>query len=327
MKENAMHTIKKILPAAILAAFAGAANAQVSVYGLVDMSYGKNEFIGDTNATMHSGGDGGNSEGNSTTRFGIKGSTEIAPGVKGNVKFESGGITSEGKVNDNGNGSFFNRQMWFGVSGALGEVRLGRQDSVPFQIMGNFDFNGQSNGVTSAYSGIGVWNTGRQSRSIQYISPEMSGFKAQLGYAARDTDTVTTTVNDIAVASAAAMFTGGNLAVGASYESKRAVGGEDFASVAASYDFSVVKVMAGYTDNGPALKGPSFGVTAPIAGFSVGAHYAMNSKGNKDAVTELFVNKEVFKNTYGYVEYAKMKSDAAASNGLKSYSAGVIYVF
>lgn len=316
-----MKAIKKALPVAIIAAFAGAAHAQVSVYGLVDMSYGKNEFLGgEQKATIHSGGDDGSSQGNSTTRFGIKGSTDIAPGIKGNVRLESNGITSDGVVN----GNFFNRQAWIGASGNLGEVRIGRQDSIPFQVMGNFDFNGQSNGVTSAYSGIGVWNTGRQSRSVQYISPEMAGVKVHVGHAARNDDHNDT---DKPTNSIAATYGMGGLLVGASYESERTVGGEEFSSVAASYDFKIVKLMAGYTDNGPTVKGPSVGIVAPIAGFSVGAHYAKNDKGTKDAVTEVFVNKEVFKNTYGYAEFAKMSSDDATKDKNTSYSVGVIYVF
>ena len=56
--------IKKLGPAAVLLSIMGVAHAQaaapaVSVYGLIDMSYGKNETIGDTKANFHSGGDAG----------------------------------------------------------------------------------------------------------------------------------------------------------------------------------------------------------------------------------------------------------------------------
>ena len=323
-----MHAIKKAIPAALVLAFAGAAQAQVSVYGLIDMSYGKNEFVGEEKATIHSGGDSGSSQGNSVTRFGFKGSTDVGSGVKANFKMESGGITSDGGVNPGGN--FFNRQMWLGFSGGFGEVRVGRQDSVPFQVMGNFDLNGQSDGVTSTYSGASVWATGRQSRSVQYMTPDMKGAKIHLGFVPEDSDTTNT---DKATASAAASYTVGGLMVGAAFESKRVEGGEDFKSVAASYDFKVAKVMAGYAD-GPGLysgfalaKGPSVGIVAPVAGFSVGAQYARDTKNDKDAVTELFVNKEVFKNTYGYAEFGRMSSDNTTKDGDNSFAVGVIYVF
>lgn len=332
-----MKLVKKVLPAAILLGLAGAAQAQVSIYGVIDVSYGKNEFVGDTKATLHSGGDEFSSQGNSTTRIGVKGSTDVGSGVMANFRFETGGIDSAGGVN--GGGNFFNRQAWFGLSGAFGEVRAGRQDSIPFQVMGQFDFNGQSNGVTSAYSGVGVWATNRQSRALQYISPDMGGFKAQLGIAPKDGDNNTgnavpaSSATEKATSSAAVTYAAGDLLLGASYESKRTTTSEDFASVAATYDFKVAKVMAGYTD-GPGLfsgfaraKGPTLGVVAPVAGFSVGAHYAKDNRNDKDAVVELFVNKEVFKNTYGYAEFGRMSSDAAAKDGDQSAAVGVIYVF
>lgn len=324
-----MQAVKKIIPAALLAAFAGAAQAQVSIYGLIDMSYGKNEFIGDEKATLHSGGDDFSSQGNSTTRIGVKGSTDVGSGVKANFKFETGGIDSAGGVN--GGGNFFNRQAWLGFSGGFGEVRAGRQDSVPFQMMGQFDFNGQSNGVTSAYSGVGVWATGRQSRSLQYMTPDMKGLKVHVGVAPEDGNNPAgapaSSTTDETTYSAAATYAAGALALGASFESKRTTGGEDFASVAASYDFKSFKVMAGYTDAGDTAKGPTVGIVVPVAGYSVGAHYAKNTEGTKDAVLEVFLNKEIFKNTYGYVEAGRMTSDDTTKDGDNSASVGVIYVF
>lgn len=337
-----MKAIKKILPAAILLALAGAAQAQVAVYGLLDFSYGKNEFLGEDKAKLHSGGDGGGNGGdfgNSTTRFGIKGSADVGSGVKANFNLQSAGIDSNGAQGDNA--YLFGRQMWLGFSGDLGEVRIGRQDSVPFQAMGDFDFNGQSNGASAAaYSGVGVWATGRQSRSIQYLSPTMSGFSAHVGVQVNGKDDPeadgfnrenqgvgATAYTQKDTGSIAVKYANGPLLVAAAYEGKRTTLGEDFTSVAASYDFKVVKVMAGYTDAGEFNKGPSAGIVAPVAGFTVGAHYAENTEGTKDSVVELFVNKEVFKNTYGYLEGARMTSDAIAKDGNTSVSAGVIYVF
>ena len=170
--------MNKLIPAAVLLAAAGMAQAQVTVYGLIDMSYGKS--IADDTATpsrkadFHSGGDDNSSQGNSTTRVGIKGSTDIASGVKGNFKLETAGITSNGEVGGPVAQPFFNRQAWLGASGSFGEVRLGRQDSVPFQMMGEFDFNGQANMASAlGNSLVAPWMAprDRQSRSLQYIAP------------------------------------------------------------------------------------------------------------------------------------------------------------
>ena len=235
---------KALISAALALGFVGAAQAQMTLYGLIDMSYGKSIFadsIGEK-ADFHSGGDNGSGEGNSTTRIGIKGSTEVAKGIKANFKLETGGITSNGEVNPGG--AFFNRQAWAGFSGSFGEVRLGRQDSLAFQTMIAYDFNGASNGVSSlGYSKVGPWLPDRQSRSLQYIAPAFGGVTVQLGFVPEGN-----VAGDKNTFSAAATYATGPLSVSATVESKRAEGAANFGSVAGSYDFKVVKVMLGYAD-------------------------------------------------------------------------------
>jgi predicted porin len=334
---------KTLISAALALGFAGAAQAQSSMtlYGLVDMSYGKSLFSETTNAQaksdFHSGGDNGSSEGNSTTRIGIKGSSDLGGGIKGNFKFETGGIGSNGSVN--GGGNFFNRQAWAGFSGGFGEVRLGRQDSVSFQSMIDFDFNGASNGVSAgAYSGVGVWLPGRQSRSLQYISPSFGGASVHLGFQPKGDFTVNGGSNATKnVFSAAVKYGTGPLAVGASFQSKAATGAKAFGSVAGSYDFGVAKVMLGYADGGKIAdggsgSGPTVGVNFPIAGWNIGAHVSNNRDKAVEIVSaEFWVNKEIFKNTYAYFEAGNWDSEQlTVANGKKKatgYAAGVIWVF
>jgi predicted porin len=92
---------KTLISTAAMLAMAGSANAQVAVYGLIDLCYGKSLYsdLNSVKADVHSGGDNGSSECNSTTRVGFKGAYEVAKGVKVNFKLESGGITSDGHVN------------------------------------------------------------------------------------------------------------------------------------------------------------------------------------------------------------------------------------
>lgn len=148
--------MKKVLvPVALAFGLAGAAQAQMTIYGLIDASYGKSIAMdaAGQDADIHSGGDNGSGEGNSTTRIGVKGSTDVGKGIKANFKLETGGITSDGEVNPGG--AFFNRQAWVGFSGGFGEVRIGRQDSVAFQTMAGYDFNGASNGIAAlGYSAV-----------------------------------------------------------------------------------------------------------------------------------------------------------------------------
>jgi predicted porin len=315
--------------AAALLGLATAAQAQMTLYGLIDMSYGKSiaEDVANRKADFHSGGDNGSGEGNSTTRVGMKGSTDVGSGVKMNFKLETGGITSNGEVNPGG--AFFNRQAWLGASGGFGEVRLGRQDSVPFQLLAGYDFNGASNGISSGgYTGVGVWARGRQSRSLQYILPTLAkGLVVQAGLVPKGNGPAGT--KD--VLSAGARFETGAFSVGGAVQSKGTSAGKDFASVAGTYALGPVKFMLGYADGGKVAQGgsgsgPSAGVTATFGSFTVGGLYAQNADNDaKSKGAEVWVSTELFKSTYGYVEAGQFKPTGGSS--ATGYAAGVIFVF
>jgi predicted porin len=335
--------MKKIFSAALLLAAAGVAHADVTVYGLIDMSYSKSmaDDLAGLKADIHSGGDEGSGAGNSASRIGFKGTTDVGSGIKANFKLETAGITSDGRV---GNQSFtpatatasakqetpfFNRAAWVGLSGSFGEVRLGRQDSVPFQTMIDFDFNGAAN-IASAYgaAGVAAWGTDRQSRSLQYINT-LGGLKVQLGFVPEGND-----AGAKATISGGATYTLNKLTVAATVESKRTSAGKDFAAVAAMYDLGVAKVAANYTDGGvKSNRGFGLGVTATIAnGVNVGAQFGRSA--DKKTGIELFVNKEVLKNTYAYFDFGNLDSKtvidptvSATKKKETGFAAGVIYTF
>jgi len=309
------------LSAFVLASFASVASAQVSIYGLLDASFGKS-ILDDANkksADLHSGGDDGSGQGNSTTRIGVKGSTDVGSGAKANFKFETAGITSGGNVGSPGD-PFFNRQAWMGFSGSFGELRLGRQDSVPFQTMIAYDFNGASNGVSAlAYAGVGPWARDRQSRSMQYILPTMGSITAQVGLVPKGT-----VAGDKSTGSVGVTYAQGPLSVSGAFETKRTATGSTFTSIAASYDLGVAKLMVATANGGATAKGQSFGVVAPIAGVSVGMLYGKNS-GTKGSAWEIFANKEILKNTYAYAEIGK--ADAKTGTDGQGMAIGLIYTF
>ncbi len=318
--------MKKIIPAALLALLAGAAHAELSIYGLIDLSYGKNiaDDAAGVGATFHSGGDDGSSQGNSVTRFGIKGSTEVGTGVKANFKLESAGITSDGRVGSPGD-AFFRRAAWAGLSSTnYGEVRLGRQDAVAFQTMIDFDLNGAADNASAfGNAGVAAWGLPRVSHSLQYIAPKFGDFKLQLGYVPKDTAVGTTTKSS---GSFGLTYATGPIAVAVTGTSKSTEDGHTFTAVAGSYDLGVAKLVANYTDGGLNNKGYGVGVSAPIAGFTVGAQYGKNSD-TKAAAYELFANREIFKSTYAYLDIGHVNQDSVNSPKGNGYALGIIYVF
>jgi predicted porin len=316
--------MKKLLPLAILLGAMGTAHAELAVYGLVDISYGRNiaDDAANKSARLHSGGDDGSSQGNSTTRVGLKGSTDIGSGLKANFKLETAGIDRDLRIGKE-NKAFFHRQAWAGLSGGFGEVRFGRQDAVAFQMMGAYDFNGQANAASAlGNSGVAPWGRDRQTQSLQYISPNMNGVTAHVGFAGKEDGET----NAKAATSAGLTYAAGKFSVSVVGETERTKGGENFSAVAGSYDFGVAKVMAGYADGfyGRNWKGPSVGFVAPVAGFNVGMHYGKNNETRNDA-TEFFINREIYKNTYAYADFGYLDNNNAPSK--KAYALGVIYVF
>ena len=310
--------LKKLIPAAALLALAAAAQAQVSIYGLVDVGMAKTtaEDAAGTDASLKFGG-------NSTTRVGLKGSTDLGSGIKGNFQLETSGIDIDGNLSG---GILFGRQAWVGASGAFGEVRAGRQDSVAFSTLIGFDLNGAANTASaSGAAGIdgGLLFGPLGTRSVQYIAPTVAGFKVQLGYQSANTGVAATATGGKASTGAGVTYTLGNLALAATTTTKNKTGGEGSSAMAASYDFGVLKAAVNYSGSKGA-KGAMYGVVAPVAGVNVGMQYAKNSD-SKDTGTEFFVNKEILKNTSVYADYLSKKTGA----GVKSdaYAVGVIYVF
>ncbi|NDY90830.1 porin [Ideonella livida] len=328
---------KALIPAAVMLTLAGAAQAQVAVYGLIDLSYGKNdiypgiEAVNDGKASFYSGGDG--NHGNSTSRFGIKGSMDVGSGYKANFKLESAGIDSTGNVGT----PFFARQAWAGLSGSFGEIRAGRQDSVAFQTMIGFDANGAANAASAwGNAGVGPWAPGRQIGVGQYISPNMGGVTVMAslqveGDAMAQAGGTTGKAN----AGLGVTYAAGPVAAAVAYQGKTVKAGEDFMSVAGSYDFGAAKVALTYTDGGDVAKGGSgagygLSISAPVGGFTVGLLYGENSDTDAKA-TEVFINREVLKGTYAYVDFGQAKnapgSTSTAGKTKSAYAAGMIFTF
>jgi predicted porin len=334
--------------AAALLGVAGVAQAQVTAYGLFDISAGKSVYgdATDNDVGLHSGADGGASEGNSTTRFGIKGSTDVGSGIKANFNYQAA-IDGAGAATS----TLFNRQAWGGLSGSFGEFRFGKQDTVPFQTFIGLDYNGASNGVSAAYFAGSQWLQSRQANSLQYISPVMGGLTVQVGYkmiGANDYDSSTDDNEDKnSVASAGATFVTGPVTLVAAFQGQETKDDDkstkDFDETApyvgfgAQYDFGAFKLKADFhkVDTKSSI---NTGFVTTVAGWSAGAQYSIgtdDSQGEdvKTNAYELFVNKEVLKNVYGYAEIGSAKTDADTlwfggdSDSATGFAVGMILVF
>jgi predicted porin len=291
--------LKKLIPAAALLALAGAVQAETTPYGLIDAAFSKK--IGGKSDLI--------SGGNSTTRLGLKGDQAFGSGLRATYQFEAGFSEELQKQ-----GTVFNRQAWAGVAGSFGEVRAGTQDSVPFQTMIGFDLNGAANVASAQVAADLAVLDGVGKRSIQYISPSISGFVVQVGH---QMDYKGSKANN----SVGVTYKLDKLALAATAESKSTQTGKGTSAVAASYDFGIAKVAGSYSPSKEAGKGYMIGVVAPVAGFNIGTQFAKNTVSNLTA-TEVFVNKEIMKNTFAYADFLSKKGEKS-----DAYAIGVIYTF
>ncbi len=295
-----------------------AAHAEFQVYGTLDLSLGKNEIAGDQKVDFHSGG---GTNGNSTSKFGFKGSTDVGNGLKANFQLESGALQSDGSIS----GKFFGRQAWAGLSGAFGEARLGVQDNVGFEVHSGNDLNGAAN-AASALVNAGVSPTlgnGRaKGRELQYFSPSFGGVKflAAVQPAGEESASDSTIKTNGALG---AVYAAGPLNVALSFESRTHENSANAAGLSATYALGAAKVMASYSKIGDSF-GPGLGVSAPVAGFTVGAQFAKNNA-NGALATEWFVNREVLKNTVVYFDVGTLNTTTEKVK--QTYALGAIYSF
>lgn len=108
----------------------GAALAQVTVYGIVDVGVAR---VTNVNAA----GDGATKmpslTGSLPSRIGFKGSEDIGNDTKVVYTLESGYAPDSGTLGQGGR--LFGRQAWAGLKGAYGTIMLGRQNNMTFMSM------------------------------------------------------------------------------------------------------------------------------------------------------------------------------------------------
>ncbi|MQR01455.1 porin [Glaciimonas soli] len=177
-------TVLKINPfvaAIILAATcAGTAQAQsnVTIYGRVDagLDFQSNQ-VGPNGTRGSAVTIGGNNWG--TSMFGFKGVEDLGGGLKAIFTLENGFSANNGTTNG-GPSRLWSRRSWVGLTGDFGTVKLGRDLTLPSDLVWSIDPTGQQN-LSSATLAKGR-NWPQTDNQIQYISPSFGGFVAQGSY-------------------------------------------------------------------------------------------------------------------------------------------------
>ncbi|GGX46109.1 porin [Undibacterium squillarum] len=280
---------KSILALSLLGAFSGAAFAQssVTIYGVADVGVQGTSTGSSKTAKVTSGQEGG-------SRLGFKGTEDLGGGLKANFVLEQGVLMDTG-ASDQG-GRTFGRTTLVGLSGDFGSINIGRDKTTTLKFFDKYDPFGSAlvnngNGTRALYFVAGKTaqdTNGRVSNAIFYNTTDLSGFTANVSYAAGEKAgdnsgerSVGLTVN----------YKVDALEVGYNYaKDNAAVAFNPSAhTLAAAYDFGVAKPVVIYqkqkADNGTDRKAFTLAVSVPVTatGKVLAGFTKVNESGDKGA--------------------------------------------
>ncbi|KOF54082.1 MULTISPECIES: porin [unclassified Achromobacter] len=251
---------KTLLAVALLAGFAGAAQAadSVTLYGLIDAGIGYEKVKFDGNSQSRFGGVQGVSSG---SRFGLRGSEDLGDGLRAVFNLEGGFGPMNGQSLQGGR--LWGRQATVGLdSDSWGRLEFGRQTNLASKYFGAIDPFSISYNAANMGTTFGSANTMRLDNMVLYQTPSMGGFKFGVGYSFSADDTVSDasqkefqTGNNNRILTAGAQYVNGPLYLAAAYDrfnpSNGQTGGKSSARiqeymVGGTYDFEVVKIAAAF---------------------------------------------------------------------------------
>ena len=274
---------KKIVAGAALLALAAAAQAQVKVYGYVELGVGSYKAAGGKSTTEVSSG-------NMMTSFiGFAGSEDLGGGLKAEFTLESFIAPDTGSTLTNNAGNFWGRGSNIALSGGFGKLALGQYDTPLFVAGLSYNPFGSSmffSPTMRHYYGLGTGvgatdnsltaDTGWVN-SVTYETPNLGGFTATLQWSPKESSTAGT--KDSFTLGAA--YNAGPLSLMGVYASHGVTdantayaGKQKVYSLNASYDFSVVKAFFQYTDV------DNSDTTVDDTLFQVGATVPVSAAGN-----------------------------------------------
>lgn len=224
---------------------------------------------------------------NGTTQITWTGTEDLGGGLKANFKvstsfdatFVAGGAAAAPT-----NQMFGNNDMFVGVSGGFGEVRLGRSFNPVFEA--GLTANG-TKGVTGyASRGNTLDNVGVYvSNQVQYLSPRLGGLQLVFSLAPREVTTAGVKNHSGIRLNYSAGPLVANLAVANNTNGTGAVvGTKNWTHLSAAYDFGLARLMFSFQDDGnnTSNQDSAFVVSATVP---VGAHQFWAQYGVAEAAT------------------------------------------
>ena len=285
-----MFAKKNLVATAALLVVAGAAQADVKLYGMLDMDVGSVEQAhekGDKTRTTVVG-----SGMMMTSYFGISGDEDLGGGLKAEFALESFLAPDTGSTLNNNAKGFWGRGSFVAVSGGFGKVALGQYDNPLFTSGYTYNPFGSSMafsptmrhyyGIYGSAGALGI-DTGWVN-SVTYESPVFSGFQL-IGQIAPKESTKTYAKNSYAIAGSynagpfSAMLTYDQ--AGKTDSTTAYVYDQKIFGLGTSYDFTVAKAFLQYTTvktNGALPPLPTEGIDLKTKIFQLGVSVPVTDK-------------------------------------------------
>lgn len=238
---------KNLIAVAGLAVLASAAQAQVTLYGNLDVGVahartkidGNSESVNAVESSLLT-----------ESYFGLKGSEDLGGGLKGVFVLESPVGLDTGEASGD---TFWGRNAYVGLVGGFGTVKLGNQESLfktegaAFNPFGSSPLFSTTNLVTEAAGLGGSWQN-----AVGYTSANLSGLTVSAQYSAKEAAKGDANNYSGGAYALAANYTAGPLALSAVYGNVKSTDATNSGEkqraylLGASYDFGAVKAFAQY---------------------------------------------------------------------------------
>lgn len=333
---------KHLIAAAVAAAVAVPAVAQVTVYGNINAGVTtiKSETSGvSTTATTQGGEDQ-----TSTSVIGFKGSEDLGGGLKAMFDLQADlnpGSGQAGLVSTASTGQdFFNRLSFVGVSGGFGQVIVGRVSDTVDSLEGYANHYGLFDTETAGANGIG----GKNGNSIRYDSPKFMGATAIATYSSNATSTAadgTVSNAGTSVTTYGVTFAQGALSAGAAFGEANS-GASKKGSVSTyylGYVMGPADIRVQFTSDETALSVKNTTTEGSVNfqlgnGLSAVVHVESGKfNGTNTGTTADYkqmgalLRKDLSKRTHTYVGFMSKNREAAASTDTTTTTAGIAHSF
>lgn len=313
---------KSLLAFTLLGAFAGIAAAQtnVSIYGVADAGITRFDN-GTVNTTRLDSGI------QSGSRIGFRGTEDLGGGMSAIFTLENGFNIDDGTLGQGGR--LFGRQAFVGLNSAMGAIKFGRQyNPIRGAVEGVDPFAlGLAGNASNVFNVYGD----RTDNTINYTTPNLSGFTGQLAYSLGEIAGSNSLGRHVGLSVG---YAAGPLSVVFAHHDQNLVaagadaGDSKTSLLGGTFDFGMAKLHAAYAVNkGETAAGVTnidrddamIGVSAPLGAGRILASYLRRSNdlvGNGDTdVLALGYTYDLSKRTNLYTSYARFKNDAAANLG------------